>query len=94
MSKWEWTLDGRINHPRHKVRRGKTEDELKNITPVKDLLQFGQDADVIVSPPESAKSGTKVHVDSSYQELIERAKADIEEAMDMKFKKQVEAHHC
>jgi hypothetical protein len=75
----------------HGVRRGTTEDELKNITPVKDLLEFGQDADVMVSPPESAKSGTKVHVDSSYQELIERVKTDLEEALDVKFKKQVEA---
>ena len=57
---------------------------------MKDLLQFCQDADVIVSPPESAKSGTKVHVDSSYRDLIERAKADLAEAMDLKYRKQIE----
>ena len=76
---------------KHTVRRGTTEDELKNITPVKDLLQFCQDADVMISPPQSAKSGSKVHVDSSYKDLFNRVKADLEEAMDVKFKKQVEA---
>ena len=75
---------------KHTVRRGTTEDELKNITPVKDLLEFGQDADIMVPLPESAKSGTKVHVDSSYQDLIERVKTDLEEAMDVKFKKKEE----
>lgn len=77
---------------KHTVRRGTTEDELKNITPVKDLFQFSQDPDIMVSPPESAKSGTKVHVHSSYQDLIERAKMDLEEAMDVRFKKQDEAN--
>jgi hypothetical protein len=44
----------------------------------------------MVSPPESAKSRIKVHIDSSYRDLIERAKADLEEAMDLKYKKQIE----
>lgn len=70
----------------HTVRRGTSQDNLKGSTPVKDLLDFGQ-ADVKVSPPASAKSGTKIHVDSSYEALRIRMKEDIEEALEIKAKK-------
>lgn len=65
------------------VRRGTSQEDLKPITPVKDLIRFGT-ADVKVSPPASAKSGTKIHVDSSYERLRNRIKEDIEEALDRK----------
>jgi len=78
---------------RHPVRRRTDEDELKNITPLKDRLQFSQNAEVIVSPAESAKYGTTVHVDSSYEDLIDRATVDLAEALDVKMKKTCKSYH-
>jgi hypothetical protein len=70
----------------HTVRRGTSQEDLKRITPVKDLLHFGA-ADIKVSPPASAKSGTKIHVDSSYEGLRDRVRGDIEEALERKMDK-------
>jgi hypothetical protein len=72
----------------HTVRRGTSQEDLKRINPVKDLLHFGA-ADVKVSPPASAKSGTKIHVDSSYEGLRNRVKEDIEEALERKMDKRL-----
>ena len=73
----------------HTIRRGTSQDDLKRITPVKNLLDFGQEADVKVSPPASAKSGTKIHVDSSYEGLRNRVKEDLEEALERKMDKRL-----
>jgi hypothetical protein len=69
------------------VRRGTKEEDLKLITPVKRLLDFGKEADVIVSPPNSAKSDTKVHVDSSYEILLNNMKEDLAQSIDKKVQK-------
>jgi hypothetical protein len=73
----------------HMVRRGTSQDDLKRTTPVKNLLDFGQEAVVKVSPPASAKSGTKIHVDSSYEGLRNRVKEDLEEALERKMDKRL-----
>jgi hypothetical protein len=72
----------------HTVRRGTSQEDLKRITPVKDLVHFGA-ADVKVSPPASAKSGTTIHVDSSYEGLRNRVKEDVEEALERKMDKRL-----
>jgi len=75
---------------KYPVERGTQPEQLKTITPVKNLLNFGEAA-VNVSPPESAKSGTKVHVDSSYEALLARTKDEFEAAMEVKQKMREQA---
>lgn len=82
MSQREWTLGNQTKSSIHTLRRVAMEHELKNITPVKDLLRFRQEANA--TPPQSAKSGSKIYVDKN---PCEKVKADIEEAMEMKSKK-------
>lgn len=67
------------------VERGMPESQLKLLTPVKELVGFGTQVDVHVSP-ESAKSNTKVHVDSSYKELVSAITDDIESRLEEKLR--------
>lgn len=71
-------------------RRGTKEEDLKLITPVNRLLDYGKEADVTVSPPNSAKSYTKVHVDSSYEILFNHMKEDFAQSMDSIIDKKVQ----
>jgi predicted transcriptional regulator YheO len=61
---------------------GMKEVDLKLITPVKHLLDFERDADIKVFPPHSAKSDTKVHIDSSYEALLNRMKDELAGSVD------------
>jgi hypothetical protein len=75
---------------KYTVKRGTKEEDLKLITPVKQLPDYGKEADVKVSPPHSAKSDTKVHVDSSYETSLNRMKEDFAESMDVIVDKKVQ----
>jgi hypothetical protein len=66
------------------VERGMSEARLKDLRPVKQLLGFGRDPDVQVSPPESAKSTTKVHVDSNYDDFLSAVTTDVEQRLQEK----------
>jgi len=66
------------------VERGKPESELKRLTPVKNLLGFTINPDVQISPPESAKSITKIHVDSNYNDFLSAITADVEQRLQEK----------
>jgi len=61
---------------KYSIERGAWEQKLSQITPVKQLLQFAKDPAIVVSPPESAKSTTKVHMESSYEDLLKRVRSD------------------
>lgn len=63
------------------VRRGTKEELLKEITPVKKLLSFTHDGTVDISPPQSAKSDTKVTVEGSYQDLMQRIDVQVRKSM-------------
>ena len=68
-------------HSRHQVRRSTKQDVLKNITPVKKLLAYHPETEVTVSPLERAKSNTRVHIDTSYEDLVQHITHDVTEAI-------------
>ncbi len=62
------------------VGRGLPEEKIKLLQPIVELKEsFAPDGSVEVSPAKSATSTTSVRVNSSYTELIELAKRDLEE---------------
>jgi hypothetical protein len=65
----------------NRFRRGTKRDLLKEITPVKNLLGFTHEGTVDISPPQSAKSDTKVTVEGSYVDLMNRIDAQVRTAM-------------
>jgi hypothetical protein len=77
----EIDLRWRDKYTKETVERGMSEARLKDLTPVKQLLGFGINPDVQVSPPESAKSATKIHVDSNYDEFLSAVTKDVEQRM-------------
>ena len=61
------------------VERGLSEEKIKLLQPIMALKEsFAPDGIVEVSPAKSATSSTSVRVNSSYAELIELAKKDLE----------------
>lgn len=71
-------LHWRDKMSKYKVKYGTSEEELNKITPMKQLMDYGKNAEVKVSPPHSAKSDT---LDSNYQDLQNRIKEDTQESM-------------
>jgi len=65
----------------YNVKRGTKRDLLKQITPVKKLIDFTYEGTVDISPPQSAKSDTKVTVEGSYADLMTRIDAQIRDSM-------------
>lgn len=65
----------------YNVKRGTKRELLKQITPVKKLLDFTYEGTVYISPPQSAKSDTKVTVEGSYDDLMTRIDAQVRDSM-------------
>jgi len=75
------------------VKRGTKQKDLERLTPVKQLAAFSSDPTVIVSPPESAKTATRIHVDANYEKLVRSITDEVEKTLDEKNQKRVERLH-
>jgi hypothetical protein len=84
--KIKYQLDWKDQRGEYEVPRHTPIKDLKRIPPIQSLKEaFGPDTPVRVSPAKSASSDTRVIVEGSYNELVQRVREDLAEEFEGKF---------